>query len=180
MHLLLPALMFFSGLGLLCSVSLHLATLTGHLEQLQNLLTEGMQYRVKGGITAGIFLMWVPAAMIAQRINQGNRLKFSWKKVLAGCPPWMIYTAYGLFAYAFANFFLSLSVGRVNGQQGLRAISGHWMIFYGLAFCIFFSTWRRPSLLRTQRCPAGHELMQDAAFCPQCGLPATQSGQDET
>jgi hypothetical protein len=59
-------------------------------------------------MTIGIFAVWMPAALIAQRINNGNRLQFSWKKVLAGCPTWMRNTAYAVFIYAFANFFSAL------------------------------------------------------------------------
>ena len=129
-------------------------------------------------MTIGIFAVWMPAVLIAQRINNGNRLKFSWKKVLAGCPSWMSYTGYGLFAYAIGNFFLSISHEQMNDQQGLRAFSGHWMMFYGLAFCIFYSSWQRPFLLRTKHCPAGHEVAHDDEFCSLCGLPTAQSGQD--
>ena len=171
--------MLLAGLGLLCSVTLHLASLTGHATQMQNLLTEDMQFRVMTSITAGIFVVWLPAVLIAQRISKGNRLKFSWKDVLAGCPQWMSYAVYGLFAYAFINFFLSISTREMDSQQGLRTFSGHWTLFYGMALCIFFSSWRRPSLLRTRHCPAGHEVAHNDQFCSLCGLPAVQSGQDE-
>lgn len=172
--------MLLSGLGLLCSMTLHLASLTGHAAQLQSLLTQDMQLRVMSSITAGIFVVWLPAVLIAQRINKGSRLKFSWKQVLAGCPQWMSYAAYGLFAYALINFFLSISTQEMDSQQGLRTFSGHWMMFYGMAFCIFFSSWRFPSLLRPRHCLAGHDVAQNDQFCSLCGLPAAQSGQDES
>ncbi|QXZ10380.1 hypothetical protein KUF54_03795 [Comamonas sp. Y33R10-2] len=179
MRLLLLPLLLLSSLGLLCSMTLHFASLTGHVAQLQSLLTEDMQFQVMTSITNGIFVVWLPAVLISHRINKGNRLKFSWKQVLAGCPQWMSYAAYGLFAYAFINFFLSISTREMDSQQGLRTFSGHWMMFYGMAFCIFFSSWRLPSLLRTRQCLAGHDMAQADQFCSLCGLPAAQSGQDE-
>ena len=171
--------MLLSGLGLLCSITLHLAALTGYATQLQGLLTEDMQSTVMTSITVGIFVVWVPAVLIAQRINNGKRTQFSWKEVLAGCPQWMIYAAYGLVAYAFINFFASIATRETGSQQGFRAISGHWMLFYGMALCIFFSSWKRPSLLRPRYCQGGHEVAHNDQFCSLCGLPAEQSGQDE-
>ena len=52
----------------------------------------------------------------------------------------MSYAVNGLFTYAFINFFLSTSTREMNSQQGLRTFSGHWMLFYGMALCIFFSS----------------------------------------
>lgn len=69
--------MLLSGLGLLCSMTLHLASLTGHATQQQSLLTGDMQLCLMTSITAGIFVVWLPALLIAQRINKGNCLKFS-------------------------------------------------------------------------------------------------------
>lgn len=170
--------MLLSGLGLLLCLAVHLLALTGSLPSMQNLLTEDTQTLIPMVMVGGIFAVWFPAVLIAQRINNGNRLKFSWKKVLVGCPKWMSYTAYALFAYAIASFLFIVSSGNMDDAQGVRAFSGHGMMFYGLAFCIFFSSWKLPHLLRTQHCPAGHEISHDDRFCPLCGLPTAQSGQD--
>ena len=178
MRFFLLPLMLIAGLGLALSLLAHLFALTGSSDRFAALLSEDQMGQLMTGMTLGIFVVWAPAVLIAQRINNGNRLKFSWKKVLAGCPIWMSYTGYGLFAYAIGNFFLSISHEQMNDQQGLRAFSGHWMMFYGLAFCIFYSSWQRPFLLRTKHCPAGHEVAHDDEFCSLCGLPTAQSGQD--
>lgn len=178
MRFFLPPLMLLSALGLLLCAIIHLMAWTGHLPALQEHLSEEMQEQVSVVLGAGIFAVWLPAVLIAQRINNGNRLKFSWKKVLVGCPPWLTYAAFAVFAYAFLNFFLVIGNRDIDNAQGVRAFTGHGMMFYCLAFCIFLSSWNRPQLLRTQQCPAGHDVGHEDRFCPLCGLPTSQSGQD--
>ena len=174
MRILLLPLMCIAGLGLLMCAGVHLLALTGQLSAITSWLGEDLQMALSAALGAGIFVVWVPAVLIAQRINNGNRLNFSWKKVLAGCPSWMRNTAYAVFIYAFANFFLGIAGGMTAQQHGLRVFSGHWMIFYGMAFCIFFSSCNLPSMLKTRHCPAGHEVGHGDNFCPVCGLPAAQ------
>lgn len=96
--------MLIAGLGLSLSLLMHLFALTGSSDRFAALLSDDQIGQLMAGMMLGIFLVWAPAVLIAQRINNGNRLKFSWKKVLAGCPTWMRYTGYGLFAYAIGNF----------------------------------------------------------------------------
>ena len=174
MPILLPPLLMISGMGFVLSAITHLAALAGQIDALDVHLPKDTLRIFTSVMSMGIFAVWVPAALIAQRINNGNRLQFSWKKVLAGCPAWMRNSAYAIFIYAFVNFFLSIAVG----MTGLRVFSGHWMIFYGMAFCIFFSSWNLPSLLAPRHCPAGHEVAHGNNFCPVCGLPADHSSQD--
>ncbi len=178
MRFFLPPLMLLSGLGLLLCLSVHLIALTGHLSWLQGLLDEDMQISASMVMVGGIFVVWIPAVLMAQRINNGNRLKFSWKKVLEGCPQWMVYTAYAVFGYAILNFLLIVGSGHMDESRGVRVFSGHAMVFYGMALCIFYSGWNRPQLLRTHHCPAGHEVSHEDKFCPLCGPPTAQSGQD--
>ena len=178
MTIFLLPLMLFAGLGLLACLSIHLIALTGHLSWLQGFLSEENQTLASMVMVGGIFVVWLPAVLIAQRINNGNRLNFSWKKVLAGCPQWMVYAAYTMFGYAILSFLLIVTSGDIDDARGVRVFSGHAMMFYGLAFCIFFSSWNLPRLLRTHRCPAGHEVSHEDKFCPLCGLPTAQSGQD--
>ena len=174
MQILLPPLMLISGMGFALSAITHLTALAGQIDTLEAHLPQDILGMFKSAMSIGIFVVWIPAVMIAQRINNGNRLQFSWKKVLAGCPAWMRNSAYAVFIYAFANFFLGIVSGMAKQQHGLRLFSGHWMIFYGMAFCIFFSSWNRPSMLKPRHCPAGHEVGHGDNFCPVCGLPAAQ------
>ncbi|MEX8194358.1 hypothetical protein [Comamonas guangdongensis] len=177
MRFLLIPLMLVAGLGLLLCALAQLAAIAGLLPSLQSHLSESVQTAAATILGGGIFAVWFPAVLLAQRINSGGRAKFSWKQVLAGCPPWMIYAVYGIFAYALVNFLLAIASRDTDMAKGVRLFSGHAMVFYGAAFCIFFSSWRRPDLLRTRCCPAGHEVAHEDRFCPVCGLAVTQGAE---
>ena len=179
MRFLLFPLMCIAGLGLLMCAGVHLLALTNQLSTITSWLDEDLQMALSAALGAGIFVVWVPAVLIAQRINNGNRLNFSWKKVLAGCPDWMRYAAFTIFGYAFISFMLVVAGPGIDDEKGVRAFTGHGMAFYALAFSIFFSNWARPGMLRTRHCPVGHEVSHEDKFCAVCGLPAAQSGQDE-
>lgn len=153
--------------GFLISLAVHLLALAGRLPPGGEAIF-AMHF--------GIFIVWIPAVLVSIRLNQGQRTRNSWKHMLAGCPDWMRYAAYGLFGYAFLNFFLAF--GGQTTDQGhtnelspavLRGFSGHWMLFYGMAFCILFSAFRKPWLLTTATCPAGHKVSHSDSFCPTCG-----------
>jgi len=178
MRFLLIPLMLVAGLGLLLCALAQLATIAGLLPSIQSRLSESVQMAAAAVLGGGIFAVWVPAVLLAQRINNGGRFKFSWKRVLAGCPPQMIYAVGGIFAYALVNFLLAIASRDTGLAKGVRLFSGHAMVFYGMAFCIFFSSWRRPDLLRTRYCPAGHEVAHEDSFCPVCGLAVTQGAEN--
>lgn len=167
MNFLLPPLLFLAALGLLLSVVSHVTALMGLVpDSLDPFMTEFM-----GTMTIGIFVVWLPATLVARRICPERGFNFSWSIVMSGCPQWMRNTAFGLFGYATLNFFVSVSGHDGGPSNGLRTISGHWMIFYGIAFCIFYSVRKKPSLLRKVHCPAGHQVRSTDQFCPECSLP---------
>jgi len=168
--LILP-FMALAGLGFLLSLAIHVIALVG---------------RVPPGGEAvmamhfGVFVVWLPAMLVSMRLNQGQPRRGwrgwnTWRNMLAGCPTWMKYGAYGLFAYAFLNFFLAFGGKTENPSGGiadpltLRGFSGHWMLFYGLAFAILFSAFREPWRLKRIKCPAGHEVSHADKFCASCG-----------
>jgi hypothetical protein len=159
--------MALAAIGLLLSIGVHIASLFG--------LT------IPGGkavwsLHIGIFVVWLPAVLVATRANRGRPQGDLWKQVLAGCPSWMRMAGYGLFAYAIVNFaWFVLTTGSHPEQGGdpspfvLRGFSGHWMVFYGAAFAILYSAFRNPSLLLKRKCGNGHEVSGSDAFCPTCG-----------
>ena len=51
----------------------------------------------------------------------------------------------------------------------VRGFSGHWMIFYAVAFAVLYSALRLPSWQSFRLCPSGHRCGLDARFCDQCG-----------
>lgn len=165
MHVFLWPLMALAATGLALSFSLHLVAWTGHMPALLRPLAQEHS-RV---LFAGIFVVWIPAALMAQHISPGGGAQFSWKRVLAGCPLWMRTAIGGLFAYAFVNFFVSIGQAKTSEWGHLRAFTGHGMLFYGMALAIFYSASRMPRLLQPRQCPLGHAVEHQHQFCPTCG-----------
>ena len=167
MNAILLPFIGLSAIGLLLSIVVHLASLVG--------------LPIPGGklvwsLHIGIFVVWFPAVLVANRINRGKPQRDLWKNVLSGAPTWMRYVGYALFAYAILNFLWFIAVTRSGpSPQGdaplseVRGFSGHWMVFYGAAFGVLLSAYRKPRLLKKQRCPKGHEVSSTDVFCPTCG-----------
>jgi hypothetical protein len=159
--------MALSAIGLLLSIGAHIASLLG-------LPLPGG--KLVWSLHIGIFVVWLPAVLVATRANHGRPQGDYWKNVLSGCPPWMRYAGYALFAYAIANFiwFMVNSDSHANLQGDappsvVRGFSGHWMVFYGTAFAILFSAYRNPGVLMQQKCTNGHAVSASDTFCPTCG-----------
>ncbi len=124
----------------------------------------------------GIFIVWLPGILAARHLSRNVPQKYLWKATLRGCPIWMQYAVYGLFGYAIINFLIFMLSDRPQGSGPMppaivRGFSGHWMIFYGLAFAILWSYIQLRGANMARRCPAGHEVGPLAKFCEQCGQP---------
>lgn len=97
----------------------------------------------------GIFVVFFPAILVAQkRVGSASRKDF-WKVVTKGSPDGLRYLLYFFFAYAFVNFFISFfplfPAGDSNHQNPAlqwRGFSGHWMVFYYASFIILSSALR--------------------------------------
>jgi hypothetical protein len=102
--------------------------------------------RLVWALHLGIFAVWLPAVLVANRLTRENGGRFSWKLVLSGCPLWMVRALYILFAYTALNFVLLLIAVNSHPTPGgspmttvVRGYSGHCMMFYGAAFAILYS-----------------------------------------
>lgn len=170
---LLLVFMILAALGFVISLAAHLIALTGRMPPGGDAIF---------AMHTGIVVVWLPAVLVSIRVGyaQGSRSLWSgwgrWRQALGGCPPWMIYAAYGLIGYALLNFVLAFaSVGERLPNTGLesqtlRAFSGHWMLFYGLGFAILYSAFREPWRLKSMKCPSGHRVAHSDKFCPSCGV----------
>lgn len=123
----------------------------------------------------GIFAVWIPAVLVAQRLVGSTNRKDFWKVVLKGSPDWMRYMVYAFFVYAFVNFLFFMGKAP-SGGSGLnppasvwRGFSGHWMVFYSAALAILYSA--ANNVDESPRCPNGHSASPNAIYCPQCGQP---------
>jgi hypothetical protein len=164
--LLLP-FMVLAATGFVLSVAAHIFGLLGKMPPGGSLVM---------GLHAGIFVVWLPTVLVANRVARGINRKDFWKVVLAGSPPWMRYALYGLFAYAVCNFVLFILTAGGNNHaskavtpETIRGFSGHWMVFYGAAFATLYSILRAPQLLRERQCVNGYAVSSTNAYCPTCG-----------
>lgn len=119
----------------------------------------------------GIFIVWLPAVIVAQRLSKDFPQKDIWKATLRGCPSWMKKTFYILFVYAFINFFVFLYLDTKSGNKAItvRGFSGHWLIFYYAAYAILYSAIQLSGGDNIRRCSNGHPLQPNDRYCSQCG-----------
>ena len=147
--------MCLAAAGFLLSVVAHVLALAGVSMPGGNLVW---------GLHVGIFIVWIPTVLVSIQITRFSNRKDYWKIVLAGCPGWMRSAVYVLFGYAILNFvFFMGSVGSQSKHLGaappaavVRGFSGHWMVFYAVAFAVLYSRIRAPQLYQVRRCPNGH------------------------
>jgi hypothetical protein len=118
----------------------------------------------------GIFVVWFPALVIAERrVGDPNRKDF-WKLVLRDLPDGVRYLIYGFLGYAFVNFFY-LFIQESNEPRGSgepsavvwRGFSGHWMAFYIGSLAILYSATKEK--FDTTRCLNGHSVPPEGSFC---------------
>jgi hypothetical protein len=156
----------FSAIGLVVSLWIHLGAVMG-----RRVAPEAF-FWVLG---VGIFIVWLPAVLVAQRLVGDVSRKDLWKVVLKDSPDWMRYMVYGFFGYAMVNFLLFMTKAP-NGGGGAnppavvwRGFSGHWMAFYSAALAILYSAVRTED--RSLRCANGHVASSNAIYCTRCGQP---------
>jgi hypothetical protein len=160
-------LMLLAALGFLLSVAAHVASIAG--------------VPLPGGqsiwlLHTGIFVVWVPTILISHSVVRGKRRRDVWKVLLSGCPPWMRVLGYALVAYVVVNFlyFMTTTSGSHPGGASpsvIRGFSGHWMLFYGVAFMTLYSVKVKPELLGQAACSNGHAVSSADKFCRVCGAP---------
>ena len=162
----LGTLFVLAVVGLVLSVICHLAALFGLVQPF------GPAVWI---LHFGLFIVWLPAVVVSIWLVKGYKKKDFWRAVLRGCPTWMRWLTYVLFAYAGVNFFLVVQGG--VGRQGnalddvlLRVFSGHWMLFYFVAAEILYSGIVVARGEPARRCPNGHPALPLAVDCPECGL----------
>lgn len=179
-----PLIGFFAALaavGLALSILSHLAALLGQPGPLGD---------YSWVLHVGIFVVWIPAVLVSQRLTSGVARKDFWKAALRATPPWMKYMVYGFFGYAVLNFAIFItqvpSKGGSGGVSGpmppsvVRGFSGHWMAFYAAAMAILYSAAHVKDLGASRRCLNGHAVGPLAQFCERCGQLVENSPENRT
>lgn len=130
----------------------------------------------------GIFAVFIPAIVVAQKRVGDTKRKDFWKVVLRGAPDWMKYGLYVLFAYAavvgLPYWFWAMQHFSTAGASPPRPeewsmISSVWMIFYWGSFAILHAAMQQERL--RPRCVNGHPVPPGAALCTQCGQPVVRT-----
>lgn len=169
MKTLISPFIGIAAVGLVLSLLVHLSALLRVTNPLG---------KAAWGLHVGVFVVWLPAVLVAQRLTRNATQKDCWKIALRGCPGWMRYMTIGFFGYAIVNFAIFL-LGSVGGRESepdvFRGFSGHWMAFYSAAMAMLYSFLRVDT--RPSRCINGHEVGPLANYCEKCGQ---QVKQDDT
>jgi len=168
MKTILTPFMYLAGIGLVLSVIVHISALLGITPPLGE---------VSWVLHVGIFIVWLPAVIVANRLVKDFKQKDFWKAALRACPKWMKNLTYFFFGYAILNFilFLVLEAGSGNSKGSgtpstvFRGFSGHWMVFYCVAMAILYSAIHIEQHDAARRCPVGHPVSPSAKFCEECG-----------
>jgi hypothetical protein len=157
--------MWLAIAGFVASVIVHLCALAGQPNPFGP---------AAWALHVGIFVVWFPTVLVAQRLSKGAKQADFWKATLRGCPSWVKNVAYVVGAYAVVNFLLVFLLHGANESRKqvdeLRGFSGHWMLFYYIAAATLYSA-TRLGPQSERRCPNGHEVSPFASYCEKCGAP---------
>jgi len=165
-------LSYLSAFGFILSLSSHLCARFG---------IQGPLGEFTFALHFGILVVWIPAIIISRKIKANVPSKDLLDTILEGSPKWLRYGLHFFFYYAILNFFLFMiqapSSNHVPDTQpqstAVWGYSGHWMVFYAVAFTIFTSKARTGKPGRF--CPNGHPVVAAAQSCETCGSPVNPS-----
>jgi hypothetical protein len=168
MAILLVPFICLAMLGLVLSLIAHVSALLGMPQPLGS---------AAWGLHIGIFVVWLPAVITANRLVKDFRQKDFWKAALRGCPAWLRWLTYAFFAYAIINFVTFIVVAPRGKQDPaaptppvvFRGFSGHWMAFYSAAAAILYSALVVRRHDPSRRCPNQHPVSPAASYCQACG-----------
>jgi hypothetical protein len=162
--LLVWPFILLSAVGLVASLCVHVASLFGLPVPLAAM-----------GLHIGVFVVFLPAVFVMQRLTKDFKQKDLWKAALRGCPVWMKHMMYFFFGYTLFNFAIFLF--QVSGKPPddvpqvttMRGFSGHWMAFYSAALAILYSYTQLDRFDQSRNCVNGHTVSPLAKYCEECG-----------
>ena len=167
MTILLLPFLALAVVGLVLSLTAHVAALFGQQQPLGD---------AAWALHIGIFVVWLPAVLVSNRLVKDFKYKDMWKAALRGCPPWMRWLTSAFFVYAIVNFIIFAVLAPGGADSGanappivFRGFSGHWMAFYSAAAAVLYSAIVVAKRDPARRCPNGHPVSPSAVFCEVCG-----------
>jgi hypothetical protein len=127
--------MWLAGVGFALSMLAHLASIVG--------------IAMPGGpaifaLHLGIFAVWIPTVVVMAQTKRLSGRRGSFESVFSRAPRWMNRGRQFIFAYGILNFLLFVATTRTgkladNDPGLIRGFSGHWMVFYSVAFTVLYS-----------------------------------------
>jgi hypothetical protein len=154
--------MILSAVGVLLCLSFYIIGITG---------THSLPFKITSILFIGIFVVWVPAVILMNRLTQDFKQKDLWKAALRGCPPWMRSALWAVIGCVFAIFFLPVLFKRSPGDSPQTFVLFP-ITFYAISFCVMYSLVNVEKHDSSRRCLNGHAISPLAKFCEECGAPA--------
>ncbi len=138
---------FMALVGLMLSIWVQIASLFGRRLS-----------PVFWALHVGVFVVFFPAILVAQKRLGTTQRKDFWKAITKGSPDGVRYMLYFFFAYAATIglfSFLQAPPGTAPNHDGSdwRGFSAIWMVFYCASFAILSSALRASSEVPTQSLP---------------------------
>lgn len=149
-----------AALGFLCTLVIYLGAFA-HLERLDQILMRPL--------IPGLFIVWFATVLVMTRMTRFGNRRDVWKIALSGCPIWLRRTLYGVIGFGMLNFVYFVVFRKQETVPAALFMGGHFMMFYGVAFCVMYSAIHAPALLANQTCSLGHVVAPLDRYCPTCG-----------
>jgi hypothetical protein len=151
-----------AALGFICTLVNYLGAFH-HLKNVNHFLTDPL--------VPGLFVVWFPTVLVMARMTRFGNRQDIWRIALSGCPSWLRGALYGVIGFGILNFAYFAFLRKHESVPEAFFMGGHFMIFYGIVFCVMYSAIHAPALLETQTCSLGHVVSPLATYCPTCGNP---------
>lgn len=157
-----------AAVGFAATLAVHVASLFGNTYLFD---------RTIAVLGLGVFVVFIPTIFVMNRTTRDFKRKHLWRAALRGCPRWMYWTVWAIFAYGWAgSFVLPLLYGGGNsGANTARAMSGILLVFYLVSVAMMYSAMHVGRFDEGRRCLNGHRVSPLAKFCEECGAPVATS-----
>jgi hypothetical protein len=143
MTMMLTPFLALAAIGLVLSLIVHVSALAGLQQPLGP---------AAWGLHVGVFVVWLPAILVCNRMTEGFKRKDQWNTALRGCPNWMRGLVYVFFLYAVLNFLFFMAQtllvpppprdaagDAAASPEVFRGYSAYWMALYSSAAAILYS-----------------------------------------
>jgi hypothetical protein len=165
--IILTLFMYLAALGLLFSLILHISDLLGIIQP----AFSSQAAQVATYLILFMIVVWGVAIFAPYLISKYYMLGEFWSEALRGCPKWLKYLPYLLFAY----FILFADIHRESGIQSspskVKEFSalGFCMAVYAGSLALLYSALRFQDVIKARKCPNGHQVPWPDKLCEECG-----------